>query len=136
MEQIIKLLPAEVISLIKKYMKNTQLILTNKENYISFHPFIKKNINKYGTYIRDTIRRDNYFVFERIIRENYENWFKNIDYIYRNMIFKKYIYFTIYYCIENDSSKCKNIIDNFFQELGLSKNQHKKNFIKYIRWKN
>jgi hypothetical protein len=136
MNQIIKFLPREVITLIKEYVIKKHFILTNKNNYILYHPLIKKDIKKYDTYIRDIIRRDNYFVFERIIRENHENWFKNIDYIYKNITFKNYIYFTIYYCIENDSPKCKSIIDNIFQELGLSKNQHKKNFVKYIRWKN
>ena len=80
--------------------------------------------------------RDNSFVFERILRENFEKWLKNNDYVYKNMIFKKYIYFAFHYCIENESLKCKNEMEKIFKELGLNKNQHKKNFVKYIKWKN
>jgi hypothetical protein len=52
------------------------------------------------------------------------------------MIFKKYIYFALHYCIENESTKCKFEIEKILKELGLNKNQHKKNFVKYIKWKN
>jgi hypothetical protein len=87
-------------------------------------------------YIRDTIRRDNNFVFEMIVRENYLKWFEIKNYTYNNYEFKNYVYFVINYCIENESNKCRNFITEFLQELGLYKNQHKKNFVKYIKWKN
>jgi hypothetical protein len=87
-------------------------------------------------YIRDTIRRDNNFVFEMIVRENYLKWFEIKNYTYKNYEFKNYVYFVINYCIENESNKCRNFIVEFLQELGLYKNQHKKNFVKYIKWKN
>ena len=51
------------------------------------------------------------------------------------MICKNYLYFTINYCIENESNNCRKVINNFFKEQGLGKNLHKKNVIKYIRWK-
>ena len=57
-------------------------------------------------------------------------------YMYKNIIFKKYAYFVINYCIENESNNCRKFMNSFFQELGLGKNQHKKNFVKYIKWKN
>jgi hypothetical protein len=128
-------LPAVIIDMIKEYTNKKYLVFTNKKNYILYHPLIRYSIQKYDSYIRDTIIRDNYFVFEKIIKENSEKWLKTNDYIYKNIIFKKYIYFTMYYCIENESLKCKKIIDKLFEELGLSKNQHKKNLVKYIIWK-
>ena len=97
---------------------------------------MESSIKNYDNYIRDTIRRDNSFVFEKIIKDNSERWFKTNEYIYKNIIFKKYIYFAMYFCIENESPKCKIVIDKLFGEVGLNKNQHKKNFIKYIKWKN
>jgi hypothetical protein len=133
---IIFFLPVVIIDIIKEYINDRYLVFTNKQNYILYHSLIRCNIQKYDSYIRDTIIRDNSFVFERIIKENSERWLKNNDYIYKNILFKKYIYFTMHYCIENESLKCKKIIDNLFQELGLSKNQHKKNLAKYIIWKN
>ena len=50
------------------------------------------------------------------------------------MIFKNYLYFTIQFCIENDSNHCRNAISDFFKEHGLGKNLHKKNVVKYIKW--
>jgi hypothetical protein len=132
---IIIFLPIDIINIIKEYTNKKYLVFTNKKNYILYHPLIRYSIQKYDSYIRDTIIRDSSFVFERIIKENSERWLKTNDYIYKNIIFKKYIYFTMYYCIENKSPKCKNIIDKLFEELGLNKNQHKKNLVKYIIWK-
>jgi len=136
MINIINFLPVVIIDIIKEYIEKKQLIFTNKKNYILYHSLIKPNIQKYDSYIRDTIIRDSSFVFERILRENYEKWLKTNDYIYKNMIFKKYIYFALHYCIENQSHKCKISIEQILKELGLNKNQHKKNFVKYIKWKN
>ena len=70
------------------------------------------------------------------MRENYKKWFEIKNYIYKNMIFKNYIYFIINYCIDNESTKCNCLIKEFLKELGFSKNLHKKNIIKHIRWKN
>jgi hypothetical protein len=71
-----------------------------------------------------------------IVRENYLKWFEIKNYTYNNYEFKNYVYFVINYCIENESNKCRNFIIDFLQKLGLYKNQHKKNFVKYIKWKN
>ena len=121
---------------IKQFIPKKVFVFTNKENYILYHQLIKQDIINYENYIRDTIRRDNFFVFERIVRENYNKWTEFKKYMYKNIIFKNYAYFAIHYCIENESTKCRNIMNSFFQELGLGKNQHKKNFVKYIKWKN
>jgi len=128
-------LPYEIIDLIKEYIPKKTMVFVNKENYLLYHHIIKKNITNYEKYIRDTIRRDNEFVFNLILRENYDKWCEIKQYRYKCMIFINYIYFTINYCIENDSNNCRNIINDFFKEHGLGKNTHKKNVIKYIRWK-
>jgi hypothetical protein len=126
-------LPDEIISIIKEYMPNFFLVFTNKNNYVSYHNFTRPYINNYENYIRDVIRRDNEFVFERIINENYEKWTKITKYLYKYMVFNNYLYFIIYYCIENESNNCRKILDIFLKEHGLCKNLHKKNVIKYIR---
>lgn len=129
-------LPQEIIQLIKDYLPIKSVVFTNKENYNLYHRFIKKYITNYENYIRDTLRRDNSFVFERILRENYKKWFEIKNYIYKNTIFKNYIYFAINYCIDNESTKCNCLLKEFIKELGFSKNLHKKNIVKHIRWKN
>jgi hypothetical protein len=82
------------------------------------------------------IRRDNEFVFEKIITENIELWIKKKEYIYKNMIFNNYIYFIINYCIENNSERCRDILTNYLSKRHLCRNLHKKNVVKYIKWKN
>lgn len=129
-------LPQELIDIIKEYIPKHILAFTNKSNYNLYHSFIKKTINMYENYIRDTIRRDNLFVFELIVKENYKKWISIKNYNYKNTVFNNYISFIIHYCIENDSDKCKNFVVEFIKEHGLCKNQHKKNIIKHIRWKN
>ena len=129
-------LPEELIDKIKEYIPKKYLVFLNKTNYILYHSLIKPYIKNYENYIRDTIRRDNSFVFERIINENYTRWFQIKNYRYKNIITSNYAYFVINYCIENDSNSCRKITEDFFKELGLCKNLHKKNIIKYIKWKN
>ena len=129
-------LPNEIIELIKKYIPKKFLVFTNKTNYFLYHPLIKKNIINYDTYIHNIVRRDNYFVFERVMVEDCLNWLKIKKYYYKNMIYNNYLQFIIYFCIENDSNKCRTILDNYLKEHGLCKNLHKKNVVKYIKWKN
>jgi hypothetical protein len=128
-------LPTDIVGIIEEYIPKKVFTFTNKTNYQLYHHLIKPTIKTYELYIRDTIRRDNNFVFEMIVRENFLNWFEIKNYTYNNYEFKNYIYFVINYCIENESNKCRNFIVEFLQELGLYKNQHKKNFVNYIKWK-
>ena len=133
--QKITRLPEEIIKIIKDYIPKKEFIFTNRENYDLYHTLLKSHINNYENYIRDIIRRDNSFVFNKIIRENYKKWFGIKQYKYKNMIFNNYFYFVINYCIENESTNCRIIIHNFLEEHGLCKNLHKKNVVKYIKWK-
>ena len=128
-------LPTELVDIIKEYIPTKSLVFVNKTYYMLHHSLIKKYINNYENYIRDVIRRDNEFVFERIVNENFNKWFQIKKYRYKNIIFNNYAYFVINYCIENESNNCRKIIEDLFKELGLDKNLHKKNIIKYIRWR-
>ena len=128
-------LPEVVVDLIKEYIPKKTLVFANRENYNLYHSYIFSSIKNYDNYIRDMIRRDNEFVFDKIVRENYNKWNIIKQYRYKNMIFKNYFYFTINYCIENDSDSCRKVTNNFLKEHGLNKNLHKKNIVKYIKWK-
>lgn len=129
-------LPDEIIRYIKEFITTKYLVFVNKEYYNLYHPHIKHSIKNYENYIRDMIRNDNDFIFEKIVNENYKKWIEIKNYNYKNFIYKNYFYFVINYCIENESTNCRNYINSFVKELGLCKNQHKKNFVKYIKWKN
>lgn len=132
----IKFLPDVLVSHIYDFIPRIALVFTNKEKYNLYHIHLKKYIINYENYIRDTIRRDNHFVIGKIVEENFNIWIKICDYMYKNMIFKNYAYFVIHYCIENESTKCREVVIDFLKQLGLCKNLHKKNIVKYIRWKN
>lgn len=136
MIQNISYLPDDIIKLIKEFIPHNKLVFVNKTFYNLYHHTIKKFIPQYQNYIRDIIRRDNDFVFQKIIQENIDLWLRNKQYRYKNMIFNNYIYFIMNFCIENDSERCREILLDFLSKRDLCRNLHKKNVVKYIKWKN
>jgi hypothetical protein len=136
MDAITKRLPVELVRYIKEYIPKKEFVFTNRENYNLYHTLIKSSIKDYESYIRSMIRQDNEFVFKKIIEENYNKWYEIRQYKYKNMIFNNYLYFVMNFCIENESNNCRKIISDFLKEHGLGKNLHKKNVVKYIKWKN
>jgi hypothetical protein len=136
MNEITKRLPEELVKYIKEYIPKKELVFTNRENYNLYHHLIKPYIKDYESFIRSMIRQDNEFVFKKIVEENYKKWYEIREYKYKNMIFNNYLYFVINFCIENDSNNCIKILSYFLKEHGLCKNLHKKNVVKYIKWKN
>jgi hypothetical protein len=136
MDTITKRLPPELIRYIKEYIPKKTFVFTNRENYNLYHSLIQPSIIEYESYIRAMIRQDNEFVFKKIIEENISKWYEIRQYKYKNMIFKNYLYFVMNFCIENESNNCRKTILEFLKEHGLGKNLHKKNIVKYIKWKN
>ena len=134
----IEKLPSELINIIYTYIPNKVCMLLERNIYIKSHGLLRKYIMKdqYENYIRAMIRRDNDFVFSLLIHENFEKWLFFKKYVYKLTLFSNYIYFLLEYSIENDAEKCKQIINNYIIKSGLSKNQHKKNTSKNIRWTN
>ena len=136
MERITRRLPIELVRYIKEYIPKKVFVFTNRENYNLYHTLIKPTIKDYESYTRAMIRQDNEFVFNKIIEENCSKWYEIRQYKYKNMIFKNYLYFVMNFCIENESNNCRKTISDFLKEHGLDKNLHKKNIVKYIKWKN
>jgi hypothetical protein len=136
MDKITKRLPVELVRYIKEYIPKKSFVFTNRENYNLYHSLIKPSIVEYENYIRAMIRQDNEFVFKKIIEENITKWYEIRQYKYKNMIFNNYLYFVMNFCIENESNNCRKTILEFLKEHGLGKNLHKKNIVKYIKWKN
>jgi hypothetical protein len=130
-------LPDELIDIIYSFIPKVVTTFLTKENYIRDHHLIRNFINKKNIeqYVRCMIRQDNDFVFNQLIFENYQRWLNMKKYYYKETIYADYIHFLVSYAIDNDSIKCRKIIQDLFEELGLSKNQHKKNRFKYIRWR-
>jgi len=129
-------LPNDIIKLIKIYLPYKTLVFINNFYYNQYHYIIRKFIPKYENFTRNIIKRDNEYVFKQVIEENFDNWIKNKQYMYKNMIFNNYIYFIIYLCIENNSIQCREVIYDYLKKRDLCINLHKKNIVKYIKWKN
>jgi phosphoribosyl-ATP pyrophosphohydrolase len=136
MDTITKRLPPELIRYIKEYIPKKEFVFTNKVYYNLYHSLITPTIKDYESYVRAMIRQDNEFVFKKIIEENFSKWYQIRQYKYKNMIFNNYLYFVMNFCIENESNNCRKTILEFLKEHGLGKNLHKKNIVKYIKWKN
>ena len=127
----------ELLDIIYSYIPKTVSVFLTKKNYIKYHHFIRNMIDmtKIEKYIRSMVRQDNDFVFERLLYENYKRWLNMRKYYYKECIYANYLNFLESYAIDNESSKCRTLLIKLFEEEGLKKNQHKKNVVRYIRWK-
>jgi len=130
-------LPDELILIIYLYVPKIVKLFLTKQKYLQEHLLIKQHVNKQNmeNYYRTMVRQDNDFVFKQLLVENQQKWFNMKQYYYKACIYTNYITFIESYAVENDSSNCRQLIVDLFEELGLNKNQHKKNIIKYIIWK-
>jgi hypothetical protein len=131
-------LPFDIQNKINLFIPDIIMGFLCKTKYLELHSIVKKYIlrENFEKYIRDVIRNDNYFVFELLIKENFKKWVLIKKYEYKTTIYVNYLFFLLDYCIINNSDNCKNIINLFFKNIGLSKNSHKKNTYKNIRWTN
>lgn len=136
----INLLPNELENIIQEFIPIRFLYNLNKKYYFKYHKHIKQWIPReiYENYLRDMVRNDNHFVFDFLIKENSKIWqnIKKYKYKYKNTFYSDYIRFLDAFCIENESTKCRNLLQFFLHKSGLSKNQHKKNTTTNIRWTN
>jgi hypothetical protein len=135
---LIKNLPLEIEDIIKECLPISVLITLNKQYYKQYHKQFKNLIPRglYENYVRDMLRKDNDFVFRFVIKENFKIWEKIKKYNYSKTEYGSYFCFIDKYCINNGSTKCRNVLNDFLHKSGLSKNQHKKNNIKNIIWTN
>jgi hypothetical protein len=130
------MLPREIIKTIEDYIPRIVTIFLTKDNYLLNHKHVRQYINNkhIENFIRAMIRQDNYFVFKQLLVENSDRWLNLKKYYYKNCIYSNYIHFLDEYCIDNESTRCRKLIMELIEELGLSKNRHKKNVVQYIRW--
>ena len=129
-------LPDELKDIISSYMMEKVTIFLTKNNYIQNHTKIARYINRkqMENYIRTMIRQDNDFVFGILLKENWRRWIQMKKYYYKTCIYINYLYFLESYCLDNKSERCRKNVLDLIAEQGISKNQHKKNVVTYIRW--
>ena len=133
--QNINKLPEELKTFVSSFISKKVKMFLNKTLYLEHHQFIRNYISRmqFESYIRDVIRKDHSFVFKNLLVHNIDKWIKWESYLFRDCVYQNYLVVLNFYCIDNSSTKCRELIQQKFAELGLSKNQHKKNLIKYIQ---
>jgi hypothetical protein len=132
-------IPDDVINhYIYPFLPPTTLLWTNKKYYEKYHYLVEEMISKedYNNYIRDIIRNDCGYVFQQILNEKIHKWCDKQKIFYKNNIYLNYLSYVYGICVENNSSKCKDILSRSMEEAGLSKNWYKKNISKNNRWSN
>jgi len=131
-----KKLPKDLFHIVSLYVPFIAKLPLNKEFYKKYHHLFRDYVNKrkMENYIRKTVITDSDFVFERLLVENHKKWLSMNKYLYQECVYANYLIFLDMFCFEHKSVKCRKLIENLFQELGLSKNQHKKNLIRNIKW--
>ena len=129
-------LPNEVCSIIFSYVRNEEKVFLNKEFYEKYHYLISSKIsyNNYDNCIRDIIRTDSSYVLNQLLHENYERWLVKRKRIHKNIIYNNYTDYILGLCLESESTKCRELINEFYNTKGLSKNLHKKNRSNNKRW--
>jgi hypothetical protein len=136
MQNIMKL-PEVLVDIVYEYIPlSTKTFLTRK-NYCENHHLVKSYINKrqYENYIRCMVRQDNSFVFSFLMNENIIIWGRIYNYLYKDYTYSNYLLFLHEYCIENESTRCREIVDNYIEILRLTKNRHKKSTPSNSRWR-
>jgi hypothetical protein len=135
---LIQKMPDDIIRYIKKFIPISTFVWLDKKTYFENHHIIYKLIptNKYESYVRDMIRKDNQLVISCLMRENFKKWISYKKYLYKNIIYQNFNYFLLDFCRENNSTNCSNVINEYLKDSRLSKNQHKKNIVRNIKWTN
>ena len=134
---LVQKLPEDLVKVVTSFLPKTTLVWLNKMFYKKYHKKIRALIHDklYDNYIRSMVRQDNYFVFKHIAEENIVRWSCNNNIIYKNVSYPNFASLLNDFCVLNNSTNCRNILETLLDESGLSKNQHKKNRYVSIRWR-
>lgn len=134
---LVKKLPEDLVSVVSSFLPKTTLVWLNKTFYRKYHTKIRRIIpdKLYDNYIRSMARQDNSFTFSYIAEENIVRWTCNKNIIYKNVSYPNFASLLNDFCVSNNSTNCRNVLETLLDESGLSKNQHKKNRYVSIRWR-
>jgi len=134
---LLQKMPEDIVRVVSEFLPIRTIMWLNKNFYIKYHKKVRSMIapKLYDNYIRDMVRLDNSFVFKFIAKENIMRWVCEKNIIYKNVSYPNFLSFLNDFTIRNNSTKCRNLLQSIFDEMGLSKNQHKKNRYVNIRWR-
>lgn len=134
---LLQKMPEDIVRVVSEFLPIKTIMWLNKSFYIKYHKNVRSMIapKLYDNYIRDMVRLDNSFVFKFIAKENIMRWICNKNIVYKNVSYPDFLSFLNDFTINNNSTNCRNLLKTIFDEMGLSKNQHKKNRYVNIRWR-
>jgi hypothetical protein len=125
----------DLINIIYNFIPNIELIFINKKYYFTYHYLMENNVFP-NSYMRFVLRNDFNFIFNNLIETNYlkNRYITRNDIRYKNK--NKSIFLLLDYSIQNNSNKCKIILDKFIKDNGLVLNRYKNKRKKNIEWTN
>ena len=81
------------------------------------------------------VRHDCAMVLGKLIDENFDKWKKMKKYYFKYMIFKNYLCFLMFLCVENGAVKCQRTLHEKASAV-LGEKWHKNVRIRNCRWSN
>ena len=124
-------IPEDVLRELYEYVPYKDRCIFNKVEfirykYISRHDDTYTNLKPDMSYVRKIIRNNYNFIFQHLLEVYFDKLMTIKKYQYGDKVFRNMIEYLNYYCLENNAYKCKEVIDYYLNEKGLSKNRHKK----------
>ena len=132
-----EVLPCDIILEIKQYLHPTTLYTTNKSYFNKYYiGIIKKYTIKdreFKNYVLNIVKKNCIFQFNIILDVKFSEWLHTRRWIFKNTTYFNYLEFLKYLCIENNSNKCLELINN---SLNTKNKKIYKNRSKTILWRN
>jgi len=128
-------LPLDIKYQILNYLPKVILIQINKHFFYKYHKCLNIHNNSLELYIRDTIKLDHSFIFKQLLIEKNERWLRMKKYVFKNLIFKTYVDFILFYSLQQKSYKCFNLIKKY-NNTKLCEKGSKNDKIINTRWIN
>ena len=133
----LSLIPEDVLIYMKSYIPNEVILVTSRYYYLKHRKLIESMIpeNQYESYLKNVIRFDHEFIFSFLLKTHKQNWIKKKRIKYKNLIFDNKLFFLNNYALENNSTKCRELIDLTCKSI-LGKKWHKNSKLVKNIWNN
>lgn len=101
-------LPDDAKCIIKEYITKENTSILSKTNFNLYYDVPDKRLLR--RLLLNVIRKDHDFVFKKLFNNHYMQFKNTTRYRYDGKTYKHFAEFLKYRIIENESTKCKNIV--------------------------
>ena len=133
-------LPDDVIGVIKEFIPIKVIYVVNKSYFYNNYPDIIKDYSIkdaiFKKYVKKIVNSDCSLQFNMLLKNNIYKWNRSNKWVYDFSTYPNYAIFIKQCCIDNNSSKCKYLIDKYINDSCYKKNKYKKIRIKNTKWSN